>query len=68
MAAKKTITVEQIASPMRRPAIQTATLRGLGLDKLRRRRTLEDTPAIRGMINKVSHLVRIVDEKAKQKS
>ncbi len=68
MAAKKTITVEQIASPMRRPAVQAATLRGLGLDKLRRRRTLEDTPAIRGMINKVSHLVRIVDEKAKQKS
>ncbi len=63
MAAKKTITVEQIASAMRRPEIQTKTLIGLGLNKLRRRRTLEDTPAVRGMINKISHLVRIVDEK-----
>ncbi len=63
MAAKKTITVEQIASAIRRPEIQTKTLIGLGLNKLRRRRTLEDTPAVRGMINKISHLVRIVDEK-----
>ena len=44
--------------------IQEQTLIGLGLNKLHRRRTLEDTPAVRGMINKVSHLVRIVDEKA----
>ena len=60
----KTVTVEQIASPNRRPAIQKQTLIGLGLNKLRRRRTLEDTPAVRGMIDKVSHLVRVVDEKA----
>ncbi len=64
MAGKKQITVEQIASANRRPEIQTATLKGLGLNKIGRRRTLEDTPAVRGMINKVGHLVRIVDEKA----
>ena len=51
MAAKKTVTVEQIASANRRPEIQTQTLIGLGLNKLHRRRTLEDTPAVRGMIN-----------------
>ena len=65
-AKKKTITVEQIASANRRPAIQTQTLRGLGLDKLNRRRELEDTPAIRGMINSIPHLVRIVDAPAKK--
>jgi large subunit ribosomal protein L30 len=63
MAAKKTITVEQIASTNRRPEIQTKTLIGLGLNKLHRKRTLEDTPAIRGMINRIPHLVRIVGEK-----
>jgi large subunit ribosomal protein L30 len=60
----KTVTVEQIASANRRPQIQQQTLIGLGLNKLRRRRTLEDTPAVRGMINKISHLVRVVDDKA----
>jgi len=60
----KTITVEQVASAIRRPASQGQTLIGLGLNKMRRRRTLEDTPAVRGMIDKVSHLVRIVDDKA----
>jgi large subunit ribosomal protein L30 len=60
--AEKTITVEQTGSPIRRPAVQRATLIGLGLNKIRRRRTLPDTPAVRGMIAKVSHLVRIVDE------
>ena len=64
VAGGKTVTVEQIASANRRPAIQEHTLIGLGLNKLHRRRTLEDTPAVRGMINKVSHLVRIVDDKA----
>jgi large subunit ribosomal protein L30 len=63
-AGGKTITVEQIASANRRPQIQTQTLVGLGLNKLHRRRTLPDTPAVRGMINKISHLVRVVDEKA----
>jgi len=63
MADKKgTITVEQTGSPLRRPADQQATLVGLGLNKKNRRRTLEDTPAVRGMIRKVSHLVRIVEE------
>ncbi len=61
--AKKTITVEQYKSASRRPEIQTQTLIGLGLNKLNRRRVLEDTPAVRGMIAKVPHLVRIVDEK-----
>jgi large subunit ribosomal protein L30 len=60
--ADKTITVEQTGSPIRRPAIQRATLIGLGLNKIRRRRTLPDTPAVRGMIAKVSHLVRVVEE------
>ncbi len=62
MAAKKTVTIEQIASANRRPDVQTQTLRGLKLDKLHRRSTLEDTPAVRGMIGKVAHLVRIVEE------
>jgi large subunit ribosomal protein L30 len=63
MAAKqKTVTVEQIRSAARRPARQTATLIGLGLNKMHRTRTLPDNPAVRGMINKVKHLVRIVDE------
>ncbi len=59
---QKTITVEQIGSPIRRPKDQRATLIGLGLNKMHRRRTLPDTPQVRGMIRKVSHLVRIVDE------
>ena len=62
-STKKTVTVEQIGSPIRRPAVQRKTLIGLGLNKMHRVRTLEDTPAVRGMINKVSHLVRVVDEK-----
>ena len=59
----KTVTVEQIASPHRRPGIQEQTLIGLGLNKMRRRRTLEDTPAVRGMIHKIRHLVRVIDDK-----
>jgi large subunit ribosomal protein L30 len=62
MADKKTVTVEQIGSPIRREASQRQTLVGLGLNKLHRRRTLEDTPAVRGMIAKVAHLVRVVDD------
>ena len=68
MAAKKsgkTVTVVQFASANRRPAIQEQTLIGLGLNKIGRQRTLEDTPAVRGMINKIPHLVRVVGEKAK---
>jgi large subunit ribosomal protein L30 len=60
--AEKTITIEQTGSPIRRPADQRQTLIGLGLNKIRRRATLPDNPATRGMIDKVRHLVRIVDE------
>ena len=62
MAANKTIKVEQIGSPIRRPSNQRATLIGLGLNKLHRKSTLEDTPSVRGMIAAVQHLVRVVDE------
>ena len=57
----QTVTVEQIGSPIRRVAKQRQTLIGLGLNKLHRRSTLPDTPAVRGMIEKVKHLVRVVD-------
>jgi large subunit ribosomal protein L30 len=60
--AEKTLTVEQTGSPSRRPADQRQTLVGLGLNRIRRRSTLQDTPQVRGMISKVQHLVRIVDE------
>jgi len=63
MADKKTITVEQYRSAARRPEVQTETLKGLGLNKMWRRRTLEDTPSVRGMVASVSHLVRIVEDK-----
>jgi large subunit ribosomal protein L30 len=57
----KTITVEQVHSPQRRPKEQRATLIGLGLNRLRRRSTLADTPQIRGMIDRVKHLVKVVE-------
>ena len=59
--AKKTVTVRQIRSHARRPAVQEATLRGLGLGKIGREKVLEDTPSIRGMIRKVSHLIEEVE-------
>ena len=59
---KKTVTVRQIRSANRKPEAQAATLRGLGLGKIRRMRTLEDTPAVRGMIRAVKHLVEVVEE------
>lgn len=59
----KTIVVKQIGSPIRRPAIQRETLKGLGLNKMHRVRELEDTPAVRGMVNAIPHLVQIVEEK-----
>ncbi len=59
--AGKTVTLEQVASANRRPAAQEATLKGLGLNKLHRRSTLADSPAVRGMIAKVAHLVRVVE-------
>lgn len=57
----KTVTVTQIGSPIGRQAYQRATLVGLGLNKMHRTRTLEDTPSVRGMINKVKHLVKVED-------
>ena len=60
-ASGTTITVEQIGSPIRRDAKQRQTLVGLKLNKLNRSSTLPDTPAVRGMIEKVKHLVRVVD-------
>jgi large subunit ribosomal protein L30 len=59
---KKTVTVVQTGSPIGRRFDQEATLKGLGLNKMHRRRTLEDTPSVRGMIDKVKHLVRVVEE------
>lgn len=59
----KTIVVEQIASPSRRPDVQRQTLVGLGLGRIRKTRELEDTPSVRGMVNKIPHLVRIVEER-----
>ncbi len=64
MAKKTTVTVRQTGSPIRRPAKQRQTLVGLGLNKIGRTRTLEDTPAVRGMIAKVAHMVEIVEESA----
>lgn len=61
--AKKTVTVKQIASPCGRTKDQRATLVGLGLNKMHKQSTLEDTPAVRGMINKLPHLVAVVEEK-----
>jgi large subunit ribosomal protein L30 len=60
--ATKTITVEQVGSPIRRPKEQRATLIGLGLNKMHRRRTLEDTASVRGMIATIPHLVGVVDD------
>lgn len=57
-----TVTVQQIGSPIRRKPDQRQTLVGLGLNKMNRTRTLEDTPSVRGMINKVSHLVRVIED------
>ena len=62
---RKTIVVERIGSPIRRPGIQRATLIGLGLTKMHKRRTLIDSQQVRGMVAKISNLVRIVDDEAK---
>jgi large subunit ribosomal protein L30 len=59
----KTIVVKQIGSPIRRPAKQRATLIGLGLNKMHKTRELEDTPSVRGMINSISHMVEIIEER-----
>ena len=59
---RPTLTVRQYGSPIRREASQVQTLKGLGLGKVGRERELEDTPAIRGMVRKVRHMVEIVGE------
>ena len=59
----KTIVVKQIASPSRRPDVQRQTRIGLGLNKMHKTRELEDTPSVRGMVNAIPHLVRIVEER-----
>jgi large subunit ribosomal protein L30 len=59
----KTIVVKQVGSPIRRPGIQRQTLIGLGLNKMNKTRELEDTPAVRGMVAKVSHMVEIIEER-----
>ena len=61
--ADKTIVVEQTGSPIRRRFDQRDTLIGLGLNRLHRRSTLKDNAATRGMIAKVHHLVRVVEER-----
>ena len=60
--ADKTVTIEQIGSPIRRQHDQRATLIGLGLNKMRKQSTLKDSPEVRGMIRKIQHLVRVVGE------
>jgi large subunit ribosomal protein L30 len=62
MAKAKTIVVKQVGSPIRREKSQRATLIGLGLNKMNKERELIDTPEVRGMINKIPHLVRVVGE------
>ncbi len=62
MATKKTLIVQQVGSPIRREKSQRATLIGLGLNKMNKQRELVDTPEVRGMINKVPHLVRVIGE------
>lgn len=61
MVKKKTLRVEQIGSPIGRPEIQRATLIGLGLNKMHKVAELEDTSSVRGMIAKVSHLVKVLE-------
>ena len=61
MAAKETVVVTQTRSAIGRQADQRQTLIGLGLNKIGRTRELDDTPSVRGMINKVKHLVKVED-------
>ncbi len=59
MADGRTVTVTQTGSPIGRKRDQRETLIGLGLNKMNKTRTLEDTPSVRGMIRKVHHLIRV---------
>ena len=60
MASK--IYIKQIRSPIRRPEVQRKILKGLGLNKMNKVSELSDTPSIRGMINKIPHLVQILEK------
>ena len=60
---KDKITIMQIQSPIGRKSDQKKTLVGLGLNKINRKKQLEDTPAVRGMVNKVKHLVKVIEDK-----
>ena len=60
---EKKIVIKMVGSLIRQPAYQGKIMRGLGLRKTNSVRELEDTPAIRGMIRKVAHLIEIVEEK-----
>ena len=62
MTEKKTVVITQVGSPIGRRHDQRETLVGLGLNKLHRTSELEDTPAVRGMIAKVAHLIRVENE------
>jgi large subunit ribosomal protein L30 len=61
MSSQKTITIEQTGSPIGRPGSQRETLKGLGLNRIGRRSSVADTPATRGMIAKVAHLIRVIE-------
>jgi large subunit ribosomal protein L30 len=63
MASTKTIKIKQVGSPIRRRHDQRETLVGLGLNRVGRVNEVQDTPSARGMIAKVAHLVRVVEEK-----
>ena len=56
------IYVKQIRSPIRRPDVQRKILKGLGLNKMNKISELIDTPSIRGMINKITHLVQVIEK------
>jgi len=58
----RTVTLEQVRSPQRRPKSQRATLIGLGLNKIGSRSTLNDCPQLRGMIARVQHLIRVIED------
>jgi large subunit ribosomal protein L30 len=61
--SKKTISIKQTGSPIRREEHQAATLRGLGLRRIGHVVDVEDTPSVRGMIRKVAHMVQIIEER-----
>ncbi len=63
MSAKKTVRVKQVKSGIGYDRKQRASLRGLGLKRMEQVVEVEDTPSVRGMINRVTHLVRVLEDK-----